>query len=207
MLKKELAELIGVSPSMVSRLAKRGMPTDSLERAVRWRKRHLETGRTVDNKFDPDKPQPQGREPKAPPIHHSDPAHVEALSAPAVRVVPVDLGERLRDLARVAELLERRIMAKQSEFVGVLVERLRSMLRGIPAAACPPLSLCVWRELVWAVTVPPDPQGNEYRALVPNELADWLNHVGIDGAEILSIARDQYGFSIPGLHPEVDQDD
>ena len=45
MQQKELADLLGVSPAMVSRHAKRGMPTDSLERAQRWRRRHLEPGR------------------------------------------------------------------------------------------------------------------------------------------------------------------
>ena len=45
MLKKELAEALGISGAMVSKLAKRGMPTDSLERAQRWRRRHLEPGR------------------------------------------------------------------------------------------------------------------------------------------------------------------
>ncbi len=45
MLQKELAVLIGISAGMLSRLAKRGMPIDSYERAVRWRKRHLEPGR------------------------------------------------------------------------------------------------------------------------------------------------------------------
>lgn len=43
--KQELARLLGISPSMVSRLAKRGMPIDSVERAARWRRRHLEPGR------------------------------------------------------------------------------------------------------------------------------------------------------------------
>lgn len=42
---KELAEALNISPAMVSKLAKRGMPVDSLERAQRWRKRHLEPGR------------------------------------------------------------------------------------------------------------------------------------------------------------------
>lgn len=41
----ELAELLGISPAMVTKLKNRGMPTDSLERAQRWRKRHLEPGR------------------------------------------------------------------------------------------------------------------------------------------------------------------
>ena len=45
MLKKELAAALGISPAMVTKLAKRGMPTDSLERAQRWRRRHLEPGR------------------------------------------------------------------------------------------------------------------------------------------------------------------
>ena len=41
----ELATLLGVTPAVVTRLKRRGMPTDSLERAQRWRKRHLEPGR------------------------------------------------------------------------------------------------------------------------------------------------------------------
>ncbi len=45
MTRTELAALLGVSPSMVSRLAKRGMPTDDVERARRWRRRHLEPAR------------------------------------------------------------------------------------------------------------------------------------------------------------------
>ncbi len=57
MLKKELAQLLGVSESIVSRHAKKGMPTDSLERAQRWRKRHLEPGRVKGVRFDPAKEQ------------------------------------------------------------------------------------------------------------------------------------------------------
>jgi transcriptional regulator with XRE-family HTH domain len=53
MMQKELAEALGVSPAMVSKLAKRGMPTDSLERAQRWRKRHLEPGRIKRNRAAP----------------------------------------------------------------------------------------------------------------------------------------------------------
>ena len=53
MLKKELARLLGVSESMVSRHAKQGMPIDSLERAQRWRRRHLEPGRIKGQRYDP----------------------------------------------------------------------------------------------------------------------------------------------------------
>jgi transcriptional regulator with XRE-family HTH domain len=42
---KELAEALGISEAMVSKLRKRGMPTDSVERAQRWRRRHLEPTR------------------------------------------------------------------------------------------------------------------------------------------------------------------
>lgn len=51
MQQKELAQLLDISPAMVSRLAKRGMPTDTLERAERWRKRHLEPGRVKGSRF------------------------------------------------------------------------------------------------------------------------------------------------------------
>ena len=45
MLKKDLAQALDLSPSMVSRLAKMGMPVDSIEAARRWRERNLETMR------------------------------------------------------------------------------------------------------------------------------------------------------------------
>ncbi len=56
MTQKELAALLGISGAAVSKLVKRGMPTDSLERAKRWRKRHLEPGRIKGGKFDPNAP-------------------------------------------------------------------------------------------------------------------------------------------------------
>jgi phage terminase Nu1 subunit (DNA packaging protein) len=45
MTQKELADALGISQAAVSKLARRGMPTDSVERASRWRRRHLQTGR------------------------------------------------------------------------------------------------------------------------------------------------------------------
>ncbi len=60
MQKKELAELLGISASMVSRLAKRGMPTDTIERAKRWRNRHLEPSRVKSNRLDPKAAPAQG---------------------------------------------------------------------------------------------------------------------------------------------------
>lgn len=45
MTQAELAIALGISQAAVSKLARRGMPTDSVERATRWRRRHLQTGR------------------------------------------------------------------------------------------------------------------------------------------------------------------
>lgn len=42
---KELSEGLGISQAMVSRLLKAGMPSDSLERAKRWRNRTMQRGR------------------------------------------------------------------------------------------------------------------------------------------------------------------
>ena len=50
MLQKDLATALDISPAMVSKLFKRGMPTDSVERAQRWRKRHLQPGRLKSSK-------------------------------------------------------------------------------------------------------------------------------------------------------------
>lgn len=67
MTKKELAALLGISGAMVTRHSKRGMPTDSLERALRWRKRHLEPGRVKGTRFDSNyQPIPQTDHPVPP---------------------------------------------------------------------------------------------------------------------------------------------
>lgn len=76
MTKKELAALLGISGSMVTRLAKHGMPTDSLERAQRWRKRHLEPSRVKGVRHDSNyRPSPQAQPVRpAPVIDHLTPA-------------------------------------------------------------------------------------------------------------------------------------
>ena len=67
MQQKELAILLDISPAMVSRLAKRGMPTDTLERAERWRRRHLEPGRVkVQSGRNPEGRQPDARTTRQP---------------------------------------------------------------------------------------------------------------------------------------------
>jgi hypothetical protein len=77
MLKKDLAQLLGISPAMVTRLSQRGMPTDTLERAQRWRKRHLEPSRVKGNRFD-DNFRESRPIPVAVPVHPAR-AHAEMM--------------------------------------------------------------------------------------------------------------------------------
>lgn len=50
MLKKDLACGLGVSAAMVTKLSKRGMPTDCIEHAKQWREKNLEPSRLKSNK-------------------------------------------------------------------------------------------------------------------------------------------------------------
>jgi hypothetical protein len=198
MLKKDLAEKLGISPSMVSRLAKRGMPTDSQERAQRWRRRHLEPGRTVGSRFDPARSRRKAQGATPGPA----PAALEARPAHAI-------GCDLAHLLRVAELLGHCLETGRGELVGALSERLRAQLRGTPNHAAPALALRVWRALAgWALLEPPQvsaaPQAQD---LTASEFAGLIALPWLDGAEVLNICRDCYGHSIPGLWPEDELDD
>lgn len=52
MKQSDLATALGISQGMVSRHAKMGMPTDSVEAARRWRDRHLELARRKEYRGD-----------------------------------------------------------------------------------------------------------------------------------------------------------
>ena len=91
MTKTQLAAALGISGSMVSRLAKRGMPTDTPERAERWRRRHLEPGRVKGVRYE--RPRPPAVDPVAHVValgllaEADFPAHEAALRA-ALRALP-----------------------------------------------------------------------------------------------------------------------
>lgn len=123
MKKTELAPLLGISISMVSRLAKRGMPTDSLERAKRWRRRHLEPSRVKGVKFDP-----RGAD------------GVQGATAPASSVLSRDA-----DGVATVEAVGRRAdaLAQKGEFAAI-EEELRLLLRSLPGDAQPLLTARVW---------------------------------------------------------------
>lgn len=93
MTKQELAAMLGISGAMVSKLAKRGMPTHSVDAAQRWRRRHLEPSRVKGVRHE------RPRRPAVDPVAHAAalgllaagdfPQHEAALRA-ALRAVPED---------------------------------------------------------------------------------------------------------------------
>jgi hypothetical protein len=110
MQQKELARLLDISPAMVSRLAKKGMPTDDLERAQRWRKRHLEPGRVKGMRADTIKP----RQPTPP--------------APA-KPTPAALGATVADMEAVSDWIDGAMNRGNQDAAEFRIIQLRLMLR------------------------------------------------------------------------------
>lgn len=135
MQQKELAKQLGISPAMVSRLAKRGMPTDELERAIRWRKRHLEPARVKGSRFDPTQPTEAPTRPT--PV---------ATAAPAVT---------LENVESAGIELDASLTENDAAWAKLMVQQFRQLLRQLSDDAEPRLSLRVWLALVdWII--PPD---------------------------------------------------
>jgi hypothetical protein len=107
MLQKDLAIALDISPSMVSKLAKKGMPTDSVERARRWRDRHLEPFRRKEHRADA---------PRALAVAAAVPADAELLAR----------AQRFMDVASIAH---------QACRLPLVAEDLRAAMRAVPAAA------------------------------------------------------------------------
>jgi hypothetical protein len=110
MQQKELARLLDISPAMVSRLAKKGMPTDDLERAQRWRKRHLEPGRVKGMRADTIKP----RQPTPP--------------APA-KPTPAALGARVAEIEALGDLTDGAVNRGNRPEAARRIMQLRLMFR------------------------------------------------------------------------------
>jgi hypothetical protein len=183
MLKKDLAALLEISPAMVSRLAKQGMPVDTLERAKRWRKRRLEPSRIKGSRFDPSAP-PVVVKPEAPPVALVIVARVAAV-ANAALTTSTDFEHDLADL----------------------LAPLRDVLRQLPDNARPRMPLRVWLALVdWVLNEKSalrhatdldsvlDPDEFAVRTMAQSPGVIWLE-----------LACDYRGFSITGL-PDVDFD-
>lgn len=129
MTQKELAHALGITPGMLSKLKKRGMPVDSLERAQRWRKRHLEPGRVKGSRFDPNAPVAK-----------------TSAAGPATRYATPSASE-----VKYLELLARAADADLAHEAPELIdlEPLRECLRAWPSSSpVPPMSVRTWIALV-----------------------------------------------------------
>lgn len=180
MLKKDLAHALGISGAMVSKLSKRGMPTDSLERAQRWRKRHLEPGRVKGQRMGTTAP--AETKPEARPIRQT------TQSVQAVNATALEVGEFLA--------------AFPSEPEGArMVQHLRAMLRQLPSVAEPRFPLNVWLALVdyclndgAAVRNEPD----SGQVLDEVAFAQLVTPTGPLILEWLECARDLHGYAVNG---------
>jgi hypothetical protein len=183
MTKKELAVLLGVSASMVTKHSKQGMPTDSLERAQRWRKRHLEPGRVKGNRFDPNSD-------KSPPA-----AHTASLTAVKPRV-------SLKVLEVSAVALNAALASGDQDTSAKHLTHLRSRLRELPDEAQPCMSLRVWLALVDYVLSEAAPVRNATNMDEAMTLTDFgmlAFPVLLSPLFCLDHARDWSGFSISGF--------
>jgi DNA-binding MarR family transcriptional regulator len=129
MQQKELAALLGVSPAMVSRHVKRGMPADTLERAEKWRRRHLEPGRVKGVRYEPSRTaKPTIQKPAS-----------AARAMPCVTVA---------DVEAMADLTDSALARGNQDAAETRIRQLRELLRQLPDDASPRLTLRVWLALV-----------------------------------------------------------
>ena len=129
MQQQELATLLGVSAGMVSRHVKKGMPTDTLERAEKWRRRHLEPGRVKGVRYEP------------------------KLIAKPTLLKPVSparavLGVTVADVEVLADLTDAALTRGNQDVAETTVKQLRGLLKQIPDDASPRFTLRVWLALV-----------------------------------------------------------
>lgn len=192
MQQKELAAALGISPAMVSRLKKMKMPTDSVEKAQRWRKRHLEPGRIKGARFDPK----QATKPTAP------------ATAPAAALVAC---VSVADVEAAGVELDSALSEGDQAWAGVMLQQVRDLLRLTHDDAKPRLSLRVWLALVdWfihpgcAIHKAPD------KAVLLNPVEFGMRWHGWDDYPLLNEhtldqARDWNDYSIKGW-PEYPDD-
>lgn len=207
MQQNELARLLDISPAMVSRLAKKGMPTDTLERAQRWRKRHLEPGRVKGSRFDP----------------KQAPKSVTHKPTPAASAVPdvllADVEAAVADVEAAGSELDNALAAGDQAWADVMLQQVRDLLRQMSLEtdpndeAEPRLSLRVWVALCSYVLIL---DGIMERANNPGELLTPIQFCGrwrpdqptypLQNHHTLSHACDWNDYSINGW-PHCPDDD
>ncbi|MEO6321849.1 MAG: hypothetical protein ABIR56_14250 [Polaromonas sp.] len=147
MQQKQLAQLLDISPAMVSRLAKRGMPVDTLERAERWRKRHLEPGRVKGSRFGTSKATPlKTASPKRPALDMSD--DDVATAGARLDSVVMSSDSTLADVEAVGQLADAALVQGNPYAAAVRTHQLRGLLADMAADASPRLSVRAWVALL-----------------------------------------------------------
>lgn len=205
MQQKQLAKLLGISPAMVSRLHKRGMPIDCPERAKRWRKRHLEPGRVKGVRFDP-----------------TQPTELPETKQTAPKITPTAAYDPLLGTVESAGAeLDHAIMGNDQEWSGVMTQQLRDLLRQLPDDARPCLTLRVWLALLeWLISPECEvfDSPNKSEILTPGQFAYrrhkaffakglmTTEHISCLGANALSEACDWNDVSINGWPDDPEKD-
>lgn len=132
MLRKDLAEALGLSAASITKQAKRGMPTHDVEAARRWRERHLEIARR--------KSPPPAAQTQAP----SDTPRPQPAAAH-------DAGQALEHARQIIDLAAELLAAGRLQ---PMLGAVRAALRAVPAHARHELLLPMplWDSLVNDVT-------------------------------------------------------
>lgn len=204
MLKKELAVALGISGAMVTKLAKRGMPTDTPERARRWRRRYLEPGRVKGFRSGTvapaPPPAPQVQPPPAPSATTA-PQPVDWLVMAAPDFVTVRTVEAVA--AACAHLLENNPAPNEAAYP---LAFLRDLLRrSDPNETRFQFPVCVWLHLVepwiWSERI------SELRRTMKG--GDLINAAALaplvqsNPIELIDYAADSDGISVTGWPKDV----
>lgn len=198
--RSELARALGVTPGMVTRYAQRGMPVDTVERAQRWRRRHLEPSRMKEHRFNPSAPNSPPPAPVAQitTVPNVGPSLSDTVASYSYSVELVALG--------VAVAIIERHPAHAAH-----IEHLRELLRGLPDGQPPRFPLCVWVALtdyMLAGTSPARYSTDERELLDPDEYSERVGTaVNLGGHQWLEVARDWHGYALNGCPDDDDDDD
>ena len=192
MTKKELARLLGVSASIVSRHAKAGMPTDTIERAQKWRKRHLEPARV------------KGARSNASPSPSTQPPNPAAAASPQKTRAGDSAQPSIESIEALARMANTALTNAPASSAAAIVAELRVALRGLTSFDVNlHMSMRVWLALVswWMHPEAEERQTTDLEpVLTPNEFCARVSAPGLGriGVVWLDVACDWDGYSITG---------
>ena len=158
MQQKELAALLDISPAMVSRLAKRGMPTDTLERAQRWRRRHLEPGRVKGVRYERTKAA-SGR--------------VAKIARADLPLPPASPPDSDIDAEALGDAIDAALAAGNTYAAAIRTWQLRELLRSSSVQSGPLLSVRTWLQLLNHMVAPDAPVRTDSNSSGPVSAAEF----------------------------------